>query len=258
MTTYTVKQIADLSGVSVRTLHHYDAIDLLKPAATGENGYRTYGRKELLRLQQILFHRELGVPLADIAAILDDSAFDPRAALESHKTALMAEAAHRDVLIKTLTRTLTALSGGPSIADSELYRGFPPEQQSEYERWLIETYGGDMEDRIAVSTKAYAKMSDAERQDIMAELAIIENGLAEGLRQGEPADSLTHDLLLNRHRAWVAFMWDKPCPLDAYAGLADLYLSHPDFEKRYEQIEPGFTVYLTDAMKAYASRGASA
>ena len=111
-----------------------------------------------------------------------------------------------------------------------------------------------MENRIADTTKAYAKLSAAERKDTMTELALIEQGLAEGLRHGEPADSPAHDLLLNRHRAWIAFMWDRPCPLDAYADLADLYLSHPDFEQRYEQIEPSFTAYLTDAMKAYASR----
>ncbi|MEQ9445027.1 MAG: MerR family transcriptional regulator [Rhodospirillaceae bacterium] len=254
MTTYTVKQMASLSGVSVRTLHHYDAIDLLKPADIGENGYRTYGRKELLRLQHILFHKEVGLPLADIAAILDDPTFDSLKALEAHKLALVAEAAQREVLIKTLTRTVAALSGNGNIADSDLYKGFPPEQQSDYACWLIENYGGDMEKRIADSTKAYAKMSAAERKDTMTELALIEQGLAEGLRHGEPADSPAHDLLLNRHRAWIAFMWDRPCPLDSYAGLADLYLSHPDFEQRYEQIEPGFTAYLTDAMKAYADR----
>ena len=262
MTTYTVKQIASLSGVSVRTLHHYDAIDLLKPAGIGDNGYRFYGRTELLRLQQILFHKEVGLPLADIAALLDDPTFDPLKALEAHKKILMAEAAQRAVLIKTLTHTLNALSRGGPIADSDLYQGFPPEQQSDYELWLVEKYGdkstyGDMEKHIAHSTKAYAKLTEAERKDTMNELAVLEQGLAEGLRQGEAADSPAHNLLLNRHRAWVAFMWDRPCPLEAYAGLADLYLSHPDFEKRYEQIQPGFTAYLTDAMKAYADRAAA-
>ena len=69
---------------------------------------------------------------------------------------------------------------------------------------------------------------------------------------GRYSESL--DLLLDRHRAWVAFMWDRPCSAEAYAGLADLYLSHQDFEDRYERIEPGFAAYLTDAMKAYAAR----
>lgn len=261
MTTYSIKQIAAMAGVSVRTLHHYDAIGLLTPAGTGENGYRIYGRAELLRLQQILFHKEVGFRLSEIGAILDDPEFDSIAALTTHKHALLAEAAKCDVLVKTLTRTLAALTGGAAIADSALYQGFPAEQQSAYELWLIENYGSengcaDMEERIADSKTAYAKMTETERKEIMAELALIERGLAEGLRQGEAPESEAHDLLLHRHRAWVAFMWNRPCPLDAYAGLADLYLSHPDFETRYEQIEPGFTAYLTDAMKAYADRAA--
>ena len=80
MSGYTVKQVAKLSGVSVRTLHHYDEIGLLEPAAVGGNGYRYYGREELLRLQQILFHRELGIPLDQIGRLLDAPGFDRIAA----------------------------------------------------------------------------------------------------------------------------------------------------------------------------------
>lgn len=254
MNQYSVKQIAALCGVSVRTLHHYDAIDLLKPATVGENGYRYYGRNELLRLQQILFHKEIGLSLSAIAAILDDPTFDQVSALKSHRTKLLDATEHTKTLIQTIERTLAALTDGSTIADSDLYAGFSPEQQSEYEQWLIEKYGDTMKDHIAHSTKTHAAMTETERAETMTELAELEHGLAEGLRQGEAASSPTHNLLLDRHRAWVAFMWDRPCTFDAYTGLADMYLSHPDFEKRYEQIEPGFTAYLTDAMKAYAER----
>lgn len=251
---YTVKQMADLSGVSVRTLHHYDSIGLLKPAVVGDNTYRYYGRTELLRLQQILFHRALGFSLTAIASVLDDPDFDEVKALLAHRTTLAAQAEKTQALIKTIDHTLASLEGISPMKDADLYQGFSPEQQSDYEQWLIETYGGDMKSRIADSTTAFNAMSQDEKDSVMSELAAVEQGLAEGLRQREPADSTAHDLLLQRHQAWVAFMWDRPCPPDAYAGLADLYLSHPDFEKRYEQIEPGFTAYLTDAMKAYAAR----
>lgn len=255
-TRYTVKQMANMGGVSVRTLHHYDSIGLLKPAAVGDNTYRYYGRKELLRLQQILFHRALGYSLTAISATLDDPDFDDVSALQAHRAALAADADKTHALIKTIDHTLASLRGDSPMKDADLYQGFSPEQQSDYEQWLITHYGGDMEQRIADSTKAYNAMSQDEKDEVMAELAAIEQGLAEGLRKDEPADSAAHDLLLDRHRAWVAFMWDRPCPPDAYSSLADLYLSHPDFEKRYEQIEPGFTAYLTDAMKAYVDRQA--
>lgn len=254
MNKYTVKQLAALCGVSIRTLHHYDAIGLLKPAAVGENKYRYYGREELLRLQQILFHREVGLSLNTIAGILDDPEFDQVAALHSHKKALEDGAARTQALIATIDRTLAALMEKKIMKDAELYVGFSPEQQSVYEGWLLDRYGSDLEQHIARSKKAYGAMSKAEQESTMAELAELELGLAEGLRRGEAAEASSHDLLLDRHRAWVAFMWDKPCTIEAYAGLADMYLAHPDFEKRYEQIEPGFTVYLTDAMKAYAAR----
>ena len=86
----TVRQVAKAAGISVRTLHHYDAIALLKPAHVEANGYRYYGRAELLKLQQILFYREPGLPLGEIRSILDDPAFDTLAALRDHRKAFVA------------------------------------------------------------------------------------------------------------------------------------------------------------------------
>ena len=82
--TYTVQQLARLAGVSVRTLHHYDHVGLLKPSARTAAGYRQYGEADLLRLQQILFFRELDFPLTDIQAILDQPGFDQVKALHDH------------------------------------------------------------------------------------------------------------------------------------------------------------------------------
>ena len=87
---YSVKQLADLAGVTIRTLHHYDRIGLLKPSSVGENGYRQYREEALYRLQQILFYRELGMRLADIKNILEARDFDVLAALESHRAGLQA------------------------------------------------------------------------------------------------------------------------------------------------------------------------
>ena len=88
MKTYTVNQLAQLAGISVRALHHYDEIGLLKPAFTGDNRYRYYGEEELLRLQQILIHRELDIPLAEIGAILDAPGFDKLATLQQQRERL--------------------------------------------------------------------------------------------------------------------------------------------------------------------------
>ena len=140
------------------------------------------------------------------------------------------------------------------MQDADLYKGISPEKQAEYETWLIDHFGGDMPERIETSRKAWGQLTEAEQQVLQDELKALEQGLAEGLRRGVPREARSLDPLLERHRAWVSHMWDKPCPPQAYAGLADLYLSHPDFITRFESIEAGFAEYLAAAMKAYARR----
>lgn len=254
MQRYTVKQLAKLSGVSVRTLHHYDQIGLLKPARLGDNRYRYYGGAELLRLQQILFHRELGFSLQQIAALLDQPGFDRREALRSHRTRLEREAQRYAELVLTIDRTIANLDGKHTMQDTELFEGFSPERQAGYERWLIERYGGDMREHIDVSKRKLAALTEAEKARLLEELAHIEADLAEACRRRLPSDSTALDGALARHRDWVGVMWGRPCPPDAYAGLADLYLSHPDFRARYEALAAGFTEYLAGAMKAHAVR----
>lgn len=140
------------------------------------------------------------------------------------------------------------------MKDAELYKGISPQKQAEYEAWLIDTYGGDMQERIADSRSRFESLTPAEQEKLQGELRELEEGLAEGMRRGVPPQALALDPLLVRHNAWVAFMWHRPCPPEAYAGLADLYLSHPDFIARYESIETGFAVYLAAAMKAWSKR----
>ena len=250
----TVKQVAKISGVSVRALHHYDEIGLLKPARIGRNRYRYYGDDELLRLQQILLHRELDIPLERIREVLDDPKFDQRRALVEQRDKLARQARRYAQLVRTIDRTIARLNGEKAMRNAELYKGISPEKQAQYEVWLTEKYGGDMPERIALSKGKYDKLSDTEKQALMLELNEVELAWADAMKNGVPADSRALDPLLRRHRAWVAAMWDRPCPPDAYSGLADLHLSHPDFIKRYEAIAEGFSDYHADAMKAYALR----
>lgn len=250
----TVKQLAAISGVTVRTLHHYDAIGLLKPAHIGENGYRYYGRKELLRLQRILFHRELGAPLGEIGDLLDLEGEDQVGVLLRQREKLEAERERFATLIGTIDLTIASIKGEAAMSNADLYKGFSAEKQAEYEAWLVDRYGDTMKASIERSKQALGKVSEEERQAMAAGLQPIEEALAEGLRRGIDPKSDIIDGLIQRHRAWVRQMWGKPCPPQAYAGLADLYLSHPDFVKRYETIEPGFADYLTTAMKTHAAR----
>lgn len=141
MKLYTVKDVAKLSGVTVRALHHYDQVGLLKPAEVGENGYRYYGHEELLRLQQILLHRELELPLEAIAEVLDQPGFDRLAALRRHRKTLSEKAVRYRRLTRTLDRTLAALEGETEMKDEDLYKGFEPSKQAQYEAYLVDRLG---------------------------------------------------------------------------------------------------------------------
>ncbi|HEY0032262.1 MAG TPA: MerR family transcriptional regulator [Devosia sp.] len=256
MATYTVNQLAQLAGISVRALHHYDEIGLLKPAFTGDNRYRYYGEEELLRLQQILIHRELDIPLMEIGAILDAPGFDQLATLQQQREWLKNQAKRYARMVKTIDRTIARLRGDGAMKDAELYSGVvSPEKQAEYETWLIERYGRHMEVQIEHSRKAMSEMNKDEIASTMVELEAVEQGLAEGLRRGIPPQATSLDPMIERHRQWVGQAWGSDCPPEAYAGLADIY-EHPDFRARYEAIEPGFADYLTTAMRSWAKRSA--
>ena len=254
MSTYTVKQLARLSGVSVRTLHHYDEIGLLKPAFTGENRYRYYGREELLRLQDILFHRELGVPLQEIRHLLDLQGRDRAAVLSEHRDWLDQRIKRSRQLLRTIDRTIAELNGEGTMEDKDIYQGFAPEKQAEYEQWLVDRYGGETRQRIEASKAKLASLGEEGMKARLAEGEAASRALADAFKAGAEAGDPANDPLLARHHNWIAEMWDRACPPQAYAGLADLYLENPDFRKKFENQREGFAEWLAAAMKAYAAR----
>src|SRR5690349_13337867 len=120
---YTVKQVARLSGVSVRTLHFYDETGLLHPAYVAPSGYRYYEEPQLLMLQQILFYRELGFELKQIKQILGKPDFEKVAALESHRQTLEQTLARTHQLIQTIDKTIQYLKGEVKMETEELFAG---------------------------------------------------------------------------------------------------------------------------------------
>lgn len=258
MTRYTVKQLADLARISVRTLHHYDDIGLLKPAWLGHNGYRYYEPPQLYRLQQVLMYREFGLSLEEIKAILDAPGFDVASALRQHRRRLVERLEQQQALIDVIDATLARLDGDADMPDKSLYQWPSPQKQAEYEAWLAERYGPDMRERIAPSRVAAEAMDNKAAAAVIAELQSVESDLAARFAAGiGPEDAALADVL-DRHRGWVGRMWNGDCPPKAYAGLADLYLDHPDFVARFEAIAPGFAPWLAAAMKAYAARADAA
>jgi MerR family transcriptional regulator, thiopeptide resistance regulator len=252
MAHHAVKQLAAVSGISVRTPQHFHHIGLLRPACIGASGYRYYGPEELHRL--ILLHRELGMLLQDFARLLDTPGFDRIAALRGQRQLLAERLQRCQTLLATIDLTLTHLQEHSAMTDTDLCEGLSPAKQAEYEQWLIQRKGSAMRARIHHSKRQLSKLSPTERAGRQQQLADIEAALADCCRQrlGFDAPAVTAELA--RHRNCVASRWDRPFRPQAYAALADLYLAHPDFRARYEGLQAGLTDYLAGAMKACAAR----
>ncbi len=250
MSVYTVSEVARLSGVSVRALHHYDEIGLLKPGHVGENGYRYYGQEELLRLQQILFHRELGFRLEAIARILDDPGFDHAAALRAHRAVLLAQAQR----YRQLVRTLAALEGKNDMNDKAVFRGFSAEKQAAHEAWLTDRFGEGVRTEIEGSKQRMHAQSQGQFDGLVAEIETLEGELAKAMADGLPADSASVSALIAQHHAWIGRSWNRVPTAEAYRNLALIYEDNPDFRARYEGRAVGFTEYLVEAVRAFAAR----
>jgi DNA-binding transcriptional MerR regulator len=240
----------------VRALHHYDAIGLLRPRAVGANGYRYYDRQDLLRLQQILFHRALETPLKAIQAALDDPGFDLAAALRVHRERLAAQAERYARLVDVVDRTLADLKGDETMDDKDMFDGFDAEKQAEREAWLIERLGDEGKAREAINAaKAKLKsLTKAEFGDFQAEQKALEADMAKALTQGLPADSDAVGAIMRRWWAWIAEGWNREPTPAAFAGLGQLYLDNPEFTARYEAVAPGLTEYLAEAMRVFAEK----
>ncbi|HTP10765.1 MAG TPA: MerR family transcriptional regulator, partial [Anaerolineae bacterium] len=211
--TYTVQQLARLAGVSVRTLHHYDHIGLLKPSARTAAGYRLYDETDLLRLQQILFFRELDFPLAEIEAILDDPGFDQVQALRDHRELLQQESDRLERLLKTIEKTISKLTeDNMTMTDAELYEGFTPEQIERYTREVNERYDPKI---VAESNRRVRNMTKAQWQAVKAEGGAVAQQLAD-LMDKKPSDAAVQAAIA-RHYAWVDNFWHPTA--ESYRGL---------------------------------------
>jgi DNA-binding transcriptional MerR regulator len=251
---YTVSEVAKLSGVSVRALHHYDALGLLKPACVGANGYRYYGEDELLRLQQILFHRELGFALEEIAKVLDAAEFDRAAALRAHRARLAGEARRYRRLMRTIDETLAALEGATTMDETKMYQGFDPEKQARHEAELIERFGSGVKPAIDHARQVAASTTQAQFDASQAAFGEIEDGLATALKTGAPADSAHVQDLVRRLHGWVARWWKSPPNRAQFENLGAFYVDHPEFRARYEAKAAGLAEYLAAAMSVFAAR----
>ncbi len=244
---HTVKRLATLAGVSVRTLHYYDEIGLLTPTEIGaHNGYRYYDDAALLRLQQVLFYRELGLELAEIKAILDDPRFDLITALRSHRDALQGRVERLHRLIRTVDSTLMHLIGDVTMDNKKLFEPFDDETQRQYEREIRLSYNADLVDE---SRRRWNSYSEAEKQRVMDEGNALYDEIVEALKAGHPSDSDAVQALFRRWHEHLRYFYEPP--LEVLRGLGDLYTTHPDFIARFQALHPDLPDYLKAGIEAY-------
>ncbi len=248
---YTVKQLAKISGVSVRTLHHYDEIGLLKPAYKGENQYRYYREEQLLMLQQILFYRELEFSLNDIKNIILSGSFDKVSALKSHRDVLEERLGQVSSLLKTIDKTILRLQGEIQMKDEELYYGFNSEKQKQYEKDLV-SMGVISEEERKQYRKKSEKMTLADETRFKQEGGAINQALIVAMNQKLDPSSQEVQVLIKRHHAWVGWNPTK----EKYIGLSQLYQT-PEFKAFYDKLHPDLLPYLVRAMLIFAEANLS-
>src|SRR5689334_488282 len=178
---FTVKQLSRLAGVTPRTLHHYDAIGLLKPSRVGENGYRYYGEESVLLLQQILFYRELDLPLEDIKDIMGRRDFDELSALESHKLELANRVERLKRLIRTVDNTIEHLKGERTMSKRQFFEAFSDEQQAEYEKEVAQKYDPAT---VKESQRKWKSYTTADKQRIGEEGNAAYQAILDGMSKG--------------------------------------------------------------------------
>ena len=228
----------------MRTLHHYDQIGLLNPEARSGAGYRLYGTPQLLRLQQILFYREIDFPLAEIARLLEDPEFDPVQALLGHRRTLEDKLGRIHRLLETLDKTVAHYQGGNMLTEQEMYAGFTPEKivstkKEARERWGVE--------RVEASERRVRGMSREQWAAVQEEGASVTTDMA-ALLGRDPGDAAVQAVVA-RHRAWLEHFW-KP-DAESYRGLGRLYVDHPEFKAFYEKVAPGLADFLCRAIDRY-------
>ena len=245
---YTVNELSKLAGVSVRTLHHYDEIGLLKPQAYTAAGYRQYGQQELERLQQILFFKELDFELVQIKNLLDSPGFDSERALLHHRELLEKRRERLERLLQTIDKTIEAMKGISSMENDELFENFDmteiEEHKAKYADEVKEKYGAwAAKDK----TKHYGKREWAE---VTAAAGAISADLVALMQAGRAPEDEDVQQLITQHHAYISKYFYE-CPLEVYEGLASLYVEDERFTKNIDKTAPGLAHFQSAAMKVY-------
>lgn len=247
---YTVNQLAKLAGISIRMLHHYDEIGLLKPAYYGENKYRYYEKEQLLQLQQILFFKSLGIPLSAIQEILASEDFNKIAALKSHRKILKNQLGQIKKLIKTIDKTILHLRGKAFMQTEEMYDGFDNQKHKQIEEYLIEHMGKSAKRLITASKKKRSTLTSEELNNLRQETDLMCQEFKRLLNNNINPESIEVQRLIKQHYDRAKRI--SNLTVEEFVKLNELDIAHPEMRKQYDTIHPKFAGFFIKAIHFFA------
>ena len=243
---FTVKQLSKMAGVTPRTLHHYDDIGLLKPSQVGENGYRYYGEEALIKLQQILFYRELDFPLEEIRRIMGRRDFDLLGALQSHREALQKKSARLSQLLATVDNTIQHIQGEKLMSQKDLFEGFSEEEQEKYAQEAEQMYDPET---VRESNRKWKSYSAAKKEAILAEGRQVYEDMITAMPKG--ASSPEVQAVVERWRKHMDHFWTPS--LEQLIALAGGYNDDPRFKANFDKIHPALAEFMREAVTVYVN-----
>lgn len=246
-----IGDVAKLAGVTVRTLHHYDEIGLLTPSQRTEAGYRLYTDEDLERLQQILFYRELGFGLDEVAAVMTAPDFDRREALLEQRRLLQAQIQRLQATLRLIDKTVAAIEGGVQLTKEEMFEVFGDFDPTQYEDEVRERWGET--DAYKESMRRVKQYTKADWQRFADEQQQVHNAIIQLMDEGvPPTDERAMDAL-ERHRLLID-RWFYPCSRQMHANISEAYVTDDRFRKTYENMREGMAQYVYDAIQANLQR----
>ena len=248
MRKYTVKKLSKLASVSIRSLHHYDKINLLKPEYRAESGYRYYGQNELLRLQQILFYRELDYPLKEVKRILDDPEFDLLKSLEFHKIELQKRTSRLSGLLITINNTIVKLKNQEMMNDEEMYEGFSNVDMQAIRNEAIRNYGDDevlaAEEKVKAMGKKKWKQVKQEGDAICERLVSLIDLLP---------SSIEVQIEIANHYKHISIFYEVSEA--RYRGLGKMYVEDERFTAHFGKFGNGLAEFLHKGIEVFCGNG---
>ncbi len=244
--TYTVKEVARITHLSVRTLHHYDDIGLLVPERS-RNGYRRYSEQDMLRLQQILIHRSFGLPLEEIGKILDAPEFDPQTALKEQRQKLLERLSDTHRMIASINAALQILATKAPTSMTNLKQIFDGFDPADYEEEAAETWGDT--DAFRESARRTKNYGEAEWRSIKLELDGIWTDAAALMQSGATPTSSEALSIAKRHRQHID-RWFYPLDERGHVQLASMWESDARFKANIDKYGDGLAHWVATAVRA--------